>query len=135
MINLIGSDKGFSAGIGLANAQLRALAAGVRTRLTCGYYRNRFDGTVWALRALGTKVVEAVGPLPPHLPAVCPPMEQHADVKVDVTGWSVLGFDLVGELWELHHKTRILPGMTSGRGLRPHVDEYKGEFEIRLEPA
>lgn len=98
--------------------------------MTCGYYRAKLDETLWALRVLDGRIVDAVGPLHASEMAT-PPMERRSAIKIDVAGWDLAAFRCVSAVWTLAKKTPMSGGVVSPR---PTVEVFEpdGGFVSRL---
>lgn len=94
--------------------------------MTCAYYRMKLSGELWAMRVEHGRILAAVGPLPESV-IQTPPMEFHSATPVNVEGWELAGFDLIGNSWTLRAKNPITPG-------RVVSHENAEGFSIRMAP-
>lgn len=99
-------------------------------QISCAYYRNKLDGSLWAIRADGYQILEAIGPLNPS-EVHTPPMERKSAIRTDVTGWHIGAFECVSEVWTMHRKTRIAPGLSHPVGKNKLIQTDTG-FSTRL---
>lgn len=98
--------------------------------MTCAYYRAHVDNSLWALRLLEGRIIDAVGPLSPA-ELQSPPMDRRSAIKINVMGWDVGAFARVSDEYTVV-KATPLAGESVPRSPRSEYFDTGINFGSRL---